>query len=241
MFTVDSSFDRMEPCPACHISGRKETFAIYSDGHGWCFYCGHHKRSRELPMLQNCNTDQTAALPPDSGYEIAFQALEWLSLYDIERSEILTNKLLWSPKLERLIFPYYSPDDNKLLAWQGRSFRSDRVKWYGKGHLDELIHLIGYKPATKRIILVEDIVSAIKVGRVEAAMPIFTSKLKTEKLVELRKKTDSLVVWYDPDAMDNAVEDALKVSNFGFRVKVIKSKHDPKEHNMSEIRGYLSC
>lgn len=36
---TDAAFLRHEPCPACPSS---DAFAIYDDGHGFCFSCGHH-------------------------------------------------------------------------------------------------------------------------------------------------------------------------------------------------------
>lgn len=42
---LDSSFVRHEPCPSC---GSKDNLARYSDGHGWCFGCGHYDTGRDL-------------------------------------------------------------------------------------------------------------------------------------------------------------------------------------------------
>ena len=38
---TDSEFVGKEPCPKC---GSRDNLARYSDGHGWCFGCGHHER-----------------------------------------------------------------------------------------------------------------------------------------------------------------------------------------------------
>lgn len=38
--TDDSSFIRKEPCPEC---GSRDNLARYSDGHGYCFGCGHYE------------------------------------------------------------------------------------------------------------------------------------------------------------------------------------------------------
>ena len=36
----DSTFLRKEHCPSC---GSRDNLARYTDGHGWCFGCGHHE------------------------------------------------------------------------------------------------------------------------------------------------------------------------------------------------------
>ena len=38
---TDSEFLRKEPCPAC---GSRDNLARYSDGHGFCFGCGHYEK-----------------------------------------------------------------------------------------------------------------------------------------------------------------------------------------------------
>lgn len=45
-----ASFVRKEPCPSC---GSRDNLARYSDGHGFCFGCGHYERGDgEVPETQ---------------------------------------------------------------------------------------------------------------------------------------------------------------------------------------------
>lgn len=39
--TEEATFVRHAPCPSC---GSKDNLGIYSDGHGWCFGCGHYEK-----------------------------------------------------------------------------------------------------------------------------------------------------------------------------------------------------
>ncbi len=43
----DSDYLHKEPCPAC---GSKDNLARYSDGHGWCFGCGHRESAAGVPQ-----------------------------------------------------------------------------------------------------------------------------------------------------------------------------------------------
>lgn len=44
-FESNSVLLRHEPCPAC---GSRDNLGRYSDGHGYCFGCGHHEQGDEL-------------------------------------------------------------------------------------------------------------------------------------------------------------------------------------------------
>ena len=46
-----SEFLRKEPCPSC---GSKDNLARYTDGHGWCFGCGHREKGEgDIPTITN--------------------------------------------------------------------------------------------------------------------------------------------------------------------------------------------
>ena len=39
--SMENEFVRHEPCPSCSSS---DAFAVYSDGGGFCFSCGHYRK-----------------------------------------------------------------------------------------------------------------------------------------------------------------------------------------------------
>lgn len=59
-----SSFVRKEPCPSC---GSKDNLARYTDGHGYCFGCGHYERGDDVQE-------------PDDDLEQSAPAKDWTAL-----------------------------------------------------------------------------------------------------------------------------------------------------------------
>jgi twinkle protein len=52
-----SEFVRHEPCPSC---GSRNNLARYTDGHGYCFGCGHHEKAEnEEPMREGFGSSES--------------------------------------------------------------------------------------------------------------------------------------------------------------------------------------
>jgi len=253
MLTNSSKFVAYEECPKCHIPGRRRTLARYSDGHGYCYYCSAVEGRQYLPKLDELSnsvgkisipSDCSRTIPTDvskSDGGIMKGPLRWLSDYQMTRQDIILHDLMWSTAWKMLVFPYYG-DDKQLIAWQGRYFNDkSKSKWYSQGKLDDLFHLCSpsERHTCKKIVLVEDIISAIKVGKIEYCMPLFTSHVTPNRMARLKHFAEELVFWYDPDARLKATRDSIMAQTYGYKTRVIVSKHDPKEHTLDEIRSYL--
>ena len=86
------------------------------------------------------------------------------------------------------------------------------------------------------IIIVEDLVSAIKVSRYYRCLPLFGSGCSRTKLTRLRRYSDHLRFWLDRDKFGTAMKMAKIATQLGFKTDVIRTEKDPKEHINSEIR-----
>jgi len=235
---LDSTFVEFEACPKCHIPGRTKVFGRYNDGHGFCYYCGHYEPPNTV-VLENSNTEKHIHLPFDATESIGAQASLWLRQYDITRQEVVDHDIEWSPYKQMLIFPYYGVD-KQLLAWQGRDFSPNpKSKWYSQGDLKSILHLVGEPDDT--LVIVEDIVSAIKVSRQYQVLPIFGSYVNAEYLTRLKNYAKMLVFWFDPDAKLKAFKSSQTARMLGFESKVIISAYDPKLHTDMQIKGYLDA
>jgi len=171
----NSEFIRHKPCPNC---GSKDNLAEYTD-HEYCFGCGYTVKGKSVRTQQVKRTTSSIALPDDSDPYIPMHALEWLKQYEITQNEIKQNRLLYSEYRSLLVFPYFGEYDNQLLGWQGRYFGDNpkHPKWFTKGNVKDFIHPIGLDKSKQAgtMVYVEDIVSAIKVGRVYGCVPVFGS------------------------------------------------------------------
>jgi hypothetical protein len=238
-------FIRQERCPECAKQGRDvsaDNLAIYSDGHTHCFSCGYHTFADGIKQFNAkpnpATTPLEIALPQDCDVEYPQVALDWVGQYDLNEFDLLTQSALWSNYRKRLIFPIYD-GGGALIAYQGRYFGNDpkEPKWFGKGNLKDTFNFIG---EGSPLVLVEDVISAIKVGKLTKAMPLYGSFISYNvwKRLKLMGFND-ICVWLDPDKRKEAVKFSSNGLLFGLHTRTIFSDRDPKELNYLEIEEIL--
>ncbi len=235
-------------CPRCKSLGRdrsKNNLGVFSDGHCVCWSCRHF-----IPATSNGKFTEyvrhtitrdavVVCLPEDVSSILPPHCLDWLGKYSITNAEIVNNRLMYSPHWDQLIFPYFD-GNGTLLAYQARNFSKEtKQKWWSQGKLHELLHILPLREKYDTIILVEDIVSAIKVSRWGSVMPLFGCITGLERLRRLSLLTPEVTHWLDPDKRSEALKWSNKASLFGMVGGVIFTAKDPKEHSDEEIICYL--
>lgn len=239
-----SEFVRFEPeCPNCG-SSRTPAFARYSDGHAWCFSCGYREsgqfdgpKSNVIDLETYRDTRSQRPIPLEAKPFLGVEPLTWLKKYGITAAEVRHHRLLWWEERKWLIFPYYA--GTNLAGWQARNFdlvNYPKQKWLSFGNIKDHLHLIGKESTT--VILVEDIVSAIKVGRQIMAMPVYGSHIPLETLVRLHSRFPAVGIWLDKDKVGYARQMATRASQF-MTAFYIETDRDPKEHSDFEIKCQL--
>jgi hypothetical protein len=246
-FPTSSQFLRHEACPRCRESGKDRegnNLGVYDDGHTHCFSCGHYtpsdavKNVERMVAANDVRVEKKGIYLPDGTTStIDAMGLEWLSKYGIKWNEVQDNGILWNKTRMQLIFPYRDGENN-LLAFQARCFAlNDTKKWITYGNVNDLTHLLGDSEGA--IIVVEDIVSAIKVSRHSRCMPLFGSHLSLQRMNRLRFLTKKLLLWLDGDKYPQAMRYAAKAAILGMDVHAIYSEKDPKEHTDEEILSVI--
>ena len=243
----ESYLIKQEQCPICIKEGRDFTgdnLAVYSDGHTWC-YSGHgfvsggskltqfiNKQVKELPLKD------ILTLPIDCDILYPQKCIDWVGQYGLNQHDLLNNNVLWSETMQRLIFPIYG--DGGLIAWQGRWFgKEDAVKWWGRGDLKNTFNILG---KGNKLVLVEDVLSAIKVSRVSQAMPLYGNAIgiaRFKRLYSLYGRRTTVLIWLDPDMRTHSLTELRRGLLCGLDVQVIFSDKDPKEEDMETIREKL--
>lgn len=229
-------------CPNCAKLGRDrsaDNFVEYSDGHNYCFSCGFllgvRKTVRSSLAVPQTNK-RYLPIPSDTSGAIDKKGLEWLKRYHVTWNDIIKHHIGWSESRQMLIFPYSEG------CWQGRYFGSntEHPKWFTIGNVRDLFHIIGEPGGT--ITLVEDVVSAIRIGSLPRtqAMPIFGSNIPSLVFTRLRLVTETVNIWLDYDKRDYALSVWKKANRLGLKTRVIITEKDPKCYSNSEIRGYLT-
>src|SRR3990167_948006 len=242
-----------EPCPFCRKGGRDQhgdNLAHYSDGHKWCFSCNYYEWPgyKEKIMHQEVdNIDKSPVLPSDATSEIDFAALTWLAKYEITRDEVVQYAIKWSPSRKWLLFPIYS-SESILLMYQAKTFApfpngNPSPKYITYGVPEKIISFIHQKELDKdgNIIVVEDMVSAIKISRQFTAMPLFGSILSQSKLGRMQfSSAKNLVLWLDYDKRKHSFITSLRTRSLGFTSSIIVTAKDPKEYNDQEIADFVT-
>jgi hypothetical protein len=248
-----SEFECHEACPSC---GSRDNLGRWKDGHAWCFGCGYGEppsRTTEvvleaakavLGVSKQEMLPSKIRMPEDAVYTLGFKAQQWLLSYGITSAEAEEHNLKWSQKEEQLLFPIY--DDENLIAYQARNFKglgaavTRRPKWVTYGKVAEIVHILGLTNDERNgIVLVEDMVSAIKCSRYMAAMPLFGNDLSAERMRRLLILTDKLVFWLDPDMQRKSTQLATQAKELGFKPLVVHTNCDPKEEPPARIKQML--
>jgi hypothetical protein len=258
---LPSNFTMHTSCPQCPSS---DAFAVYDDGHGHCFSCHYHRPSDALKQMEaaasahlrdmthnpGIKTVKDIVLPWDVSKTIDAKALAWLNLYGITREEIIKYDIRWSPSRHWLVFPYDGVT-NDLVAYQARCFpqlgetKVDK-KWMTFGPVSDVMLVLGADAPTGRaldspVVIVEDIISAIKVARHTRAMPLFGSFLSPQKLLRLHKFfTKKIVMWLDADKYAEAISSARRAEMIGIATHVLYTSGDPKDYSDHDVKALLT-
>lgn len=242
-----SIFVKREPCPGCRAEGwdrKGDNLGVWTD-HKYCFSCGYYERISPIEALKQTrdrefhNVELKATqLPQDTVVCLRQDAMAWIKQYGITSEEITDNNICWSESKELLIFPFYDGKE-ALLAWQGRYFGSNPKypKYVTYGVRQEVLRYIGC--FSDPVVLVEDVVSAIKVGRVKTAFPLLSSDANKYQLYRIHRQFDNIVIWLDPDKKAHSIKLGQRAESFFKSVRIVFSDKDPKDYSTKEIESFL--
>ena len=194
--------------------------------------------------------------PSDVSQHYSEGAVAWCKKYDISIEQMLQNNLYYSAARDQLIFGFEA--DGKLLAYQARNLNpvSKSKRYYTCGDINELLpiypcrHSLPNSDNSRRLVLVEDCLSAIKVASVfddlsqtplgADSMSLLGSGINLKKLTQLRRSYDFLDVFLDPDMWHKSLNIVKQAQLLGFQARPIQSDRDPKEHSYQELLDKLT-
>jgi len=231
----------------CFSCGYKEKGRISrSPGNEGGNYSQSSQRLRQQALR---DSQQCPPLPNDYVLSLPSVGVKWISQYGITNKEIAVNRIGWSdngftlggrgnqPPIQYspcMVFPIFDIQGT-LLMWQARYFGTEKSypKYITKGKPNEIIHLLGKDTPT--LVIVEDLLSAIKVSRVSRCCPLWGSSPSMVFLNRFRTITNHLVIWLDPDKTIEAEKLRKRVSIIFDKVSIIHSDSDPKVYDENKI------
>ena len=236
---------KREQCPKCASIGKdrsQDNLAVYPDGSKYCFSCGYFVTSRNIeyrinPYTEIKNSTVLKLLPSDVTTNIPKTIQEYLLSMYITQKDIIYNFIHWSPSEERICFPILV--DGKYIGWQGRSL-TRKPKWYSQGIDDKLIYLTNNTSST--VVLVEDIISAINVGKQSySCCCLFGSNLTLSRMQALSLiGKDKFILWLDKDKESESMKRAEELRYLGFNCYSLTTDKDPKYYSQEDILNLLT-
>ena len=124
----------------------------------------------------------------------------------------------------RVVYPIYD-GYGKLCFYQARAYDGSEPKALTYGN--KIYHTIG--PKSDKLVIVEDIISAIKVGRYIQTFPLFGSSIKKEIIPQIVDLNQHIFLWLDADKYKEALKLAKMLRSRGKHTGVIYTKEDPKD------------
>ena len=221
-----------------------------------CFNCSKSgiKRDEELTpkqLLERINNLSVipkqskqvteVKLPYDYTEHIPKEGLQWFFKYGIMPELITKYKFGYSPKYNRIILPVF--DEGRLVYYQARTLSKptkDNPKYINvrqSGARNVWFKVLSN--IRNDVVIVEDILSACKVGSVTNSIALLGSYIPNE-LIEVLKPYSSIKLWLDRDKLKEALRYANKLRMLsGKQVSVIIKDLDPKEYSTQNIEGML--
>jgi len=230
------SFIGFHPCPKCNS---RDNLAEYTDNF-YCFGCGYNKPKRNIESYRKrleAQTEVRVANGITLDKKLDTEHLKWLLGYNLTLDEC---KQFYSAH-ERLINNENLPCNLLVLFanadyWLGRNFD---VAIQGRYLSSGTKPFIKYGNNPHTLVFVEDIVSAVKVGRVATAVPMLGAKVLSHWWDETTPYA-RVIIWGDRDkARDNVIASRKATEILGKKVDCIITEKDPKEYNETQIKLFI--
>jgi hypothetical protein len=237
---------RKEQCPQCAALGKdrsKDNLVVYEDSHAYCFSCGYYKTDKLARIKGGIPPPlkPILALPQDISIDYPGRCLEWVSSFELTKADLLTHNALWSEKIQRLIFPVFK--DEQLVLYAARYFGQDTTapKWITRKQEVMALHVIN--PVANRLVIVEDIISGIKISNLNkrlGACVLYNSQNPVTRIMSLPDTfTKEYILHLDNDKASNAIAFTREAISKGLNMKVVRTDADPKAIKYPDLRGLL--
>jgi hypothetical protein len=229
----------------CHGDSKSLKIERKEDGsiHAKCFRCGqwgvHDSKVKSFTLTFDTNIVEDDETFEYDLYKWPGRAIHWVKQYRISDFELLEYEIAYSATKKRVILPIWW--EGEKVGYQARKIYDEDPgpKYITKAKAPPGFMLKGEQSKVE-IVLVEDVISAIKVGRACPAVAMLSTN-PTSTLMDYVKTFSNYKIWLD---MDNpqVIRQALKLLKslnvFG-NTKLIISPKDPKCYDDYDIRGWL--
>jgi hypothetical protein len=210
-----------------------------------CFKCGEHtfmyhesqsyrdRKHREaaIAAARQEKKRQGFDLPLDFSQTIAPAGLAWLGSGGWTADLIFKYGIGWSDRLSRVVLPLD-------IGWQARAvMEGHQPKYLSKCPTDMIWRS---EPITDRVCLVEDVLSAGRVGQLYPSVAILGTEPRS--VMQWIGQCKEVVLWFDNDDAGRTARAKIeKVLRWipSIRLLEVRTAMDPKKYTTREIRMFL--
>lgn len=187
---------------------------------------------------------ESICIPSQSNQQFSqwpVQARHWYRKHGITDSEVKAYGLHFNEKSRRIIIPIYQ--DGELISYQSRKiFDDDPYPKYltVTKNKSKSFWKKCDKEEIKDVVLVEDVLSGIKVGRNNNVVALTGVNL-SDYLMNYLSKFDRFFIWLDDDKPEVKLKQVQLKNRLGLwgEVYIIKTDNDPKTYTDEEISNEL--
>ena len=223
-------------CPDC---GSSDGLAYYENA-SHCFSCHVHKNYDSVylaPSKALKVTKDAFKMYPDYTPEIPVDGWVWLSKAGITEDQAKHYQIGYSPRLKRIILPVFDAH-NDLVAYQARALGDSDAKYLTFTSTSGAFFASDHNSTS--FVVVEDILSAIKVGTAHPTIALLGTNLHSKleyKLSRLR----SVLLWLDGDSPGwEAAYSIWRQLRTRVKIDIIQTSKDPKCYPLEQIKDILS-
>jgi len=168
---MTNEFIRHEPCPNCTSS---DAFAVYADGGGYCFSCGHYRRGegdKDL-LLQQTNPTESPFMSlheTESDRPVRYSG-SFTRIENRKLSEATCRKFNVRVDVGPVVrFPYYN--EERIITGYKERPKKKEFRWVGKNTNHSLFgqHLFG---SGKSIVITEGEFDAMSIYQARGDWPV---------------------------------------------------------------------
>lgn len=225
------------PCKKCPSSDGCTQYL--DNGMFKCFSCGKFWWDK-TKTFSNVERPKKAneGFPRDFTFNIPEVHKKWYSKHDLTDDDCPFG---WSDAYQRIIIPFFSEEED---FWIGRSVHPNQDKKYhcpaGQKYYP---YMYNSRVEYDRLVLTEDVLSAIKVGKSEPLHAWALLGTFKPKVLEYIKQLspNKIIIWLDGDKA--GILGARKLFNdlsLKYDCRIIQTEKDPKCYSIAEVRELLN-
>lgn len=183
------------------------------------------------------------ALPESFTPGVPRGAGEWLKTYGVTEDDVKRYGIGYDTGRQRIVWPVR--EAGELLSWQARDWQGrSKLKWLTpKGvTTSPVFYSLGKPIKPDYCIIVEDVLSAMRVGKMYSSLALLGTSATPRKLSRIaawyrESKAKQVVLLLDDDAPDKALKIITALTQRGIPaiLRIGRLGKDPKEYTSEEL------